>query len=392
MRNQTFITALVLTDYCFLLLSAVSFAQTKFQIAIGGSDREVKYGYSDAKQTSDGGYIIVTHRTTPIIAGSSYLYLLKTDANGTIVWTKMFDAGTVGSAVQQTSDGGYIISGFNLVSGNLYDIFLLKTDGSGTILWSKSYGGTNYEYGSYLLKNSVQQTSDGGYIIGGTTTSFGAGNSDMYLLKTDGSGTLLWSKTFGGASAEEGYSVQQANDGGYIITGYTASFGAGNWDLYLVKTDASGNISWSRAFGGTDWDEGYSVKQTSDGGYIVSGRTKSFGQGGYDVYLLKTDASGNLTWSKTFGSAGNEFGNSVQQTADGGFVIAGLAPGGGIWSDAYLVKTDGNGDLLWSRKFGGNGQEEFLSIQQTSDGGYIISGYTSSYGAGDIDIYLIKTD
>ncbi len=160
-------------------------------------------------------------------------------------------------------------------------------------LWTRTYGGDDWDRGE-----SVQQNSDGGYIIAGLTKSYGAGNDDVYLVKTDSIGDTLWTKTFGGIEIDRGYSVQQTSDEGYIITGETNSYGAGNGDVYLIKTDASGNMQWDKTFGGTASDRGESVQQTSDGGYIIAGWTHSYGAGYFAVYLIKVGPSGGIEEEK----------------------------------------------------------------------------------------------
>jgi hypothetical protein len=220
------------------------------------------------------------------------------------------------------------------------DVYLVKTSASGDTLWTRTYGGTGEDYG-----NSVQQTSDSGYIVAGYTNSFGAGNEDVYLVKTSASGDALWTRTYGGTGEDYGNSVQQTSDSGYIVAGWTNSFGAGGHDIYLIKTNASGDTLWTRTYGGTGGDEGYSVQQTSDGGYIIAGYTGSFGAGGWDVYLIKTNASGDTLWTSTYGGAYDDWGYSVGQTSDGGYIVAGFTDSwSGSW-DVYLVKTDGNGSV-----------------------------------------------
>jgi hypothetical protein len=353
-------------------------------------------GYDEGnsvQQTSDGGYIIVG-RTTSFGAGNQDVYLIKTDASGNAVWTKTFggtnDDG--GYSVRQTSDGGYIIAGFtkSFGAGN-QDVYLIKTDASGNSVWTKTYGETNNDNG-----NSVQQTSDGGYIITGTYGSSGA-NADVYLIKTNANGNGVWIRTFGGAGYgnDYGFSVQQTSDGGYIIAGATLTENGGIFknSVYLIKTNASGNSVWEKTIGGTQDDYGYSVQQTSDGGYIVAGYTYSYGVGSGDVYLIKTDANGNTTWTKTFGGTDLDGGCSVRQTSDGGYIVAGFTQSFGAGSyDVYLIKTNANGNSTWTRTIGGANNDCGYSVQQTSDGGYIIAGYTGSYGAGGFDVYLVKTD
>jgi hypothetical protein len=356
--------------------------------AIGGKNND--WG-SSLIQISDGGYAI-TGFTFSFGAGETDVYVVKLDANGNLQWTKTiggpdFD---VGASLIQTSDGGYAIAGstesFGAGSG---DVYVVKLDANGNLQWTKTIGGKNADGG-----NSLIQTSDGGYAIAGFTQSFGAGEKDVYVVKLDAHGNLQWTKTIGGKNADGGNSLIQTSDGGYAITGSTRSFGAGEADVYVVKLDANGNLQWTKTIGGPASEAGFSLIQTSDGGYAIAGKTESFGAGETDVYVVKLDANGNLQWTKTIGGKSDDWGSSLIQSSDGGYAIAGDTKsfGAGKW-DVYLVKLNANGNLQWA-KTTGTKNEYFSksSLIQTSDGGYAITGLTESFGAGNYDVYVVKLE
>jgi hypothetical protein len=348
----------------------------------GGADVDI--GRS-VQQTSDGGYIVVGFAYSNL---NGDVYLVKTDADGNQEWARTFGGSESdeGHSIRQTSDGGYIVLG---ASGSYRaDFWLVKTDADGNQVWTKGFGETGVGLG-----RSVQQTSDGGYILVGTTELDPADSGDIRLIKTDASGNQTWAQTFGGLGHQDGHSVQQTGDGGYILVGETDSCEGAESDVYLIKTDADGNQTWARTFGAEGCDYGYSVRQTSDGGYIVGGHSQNSGgtNSGRDVYLIKTDASGNQVWAATFGGTNWDGGRSVQQTSDGGYIVAGYC-GDGDSGDVYIIKTDASGNKTWAKSLGGTGYDDCHSVQETADGGYVLCGRTSSYGAGRDDVWLIKTD
>ena len=306
-------------------------------------------------------------------------------------WTKTFGGveWDEGYCVQQTQDGGFVITGTtgSYGAGN-DDIWLIKTDASGDTAWTRTFGGSGDEVG-----NAVRQTQDGGFIVVGYTCPHGTSERDVWLVKTDASGNDVWDKTFGGVGLDEGSSVEQTPDGGYIIAGFTESSSPSGSDAWLIKTDADGDTVWSRAFGGERADWGTSVGRTMDGGYFVAGYTYSYGAGGGDMWLVKTDATGNRIWDRTFGGAGRDDGYSAQQTLDGGYVIAGNTESYGAGdADMWLVKTDAAGDTVWTRSFGGTSGDYGRSVQQTRDGGFIVVGITSSFGAAWDNVWLVRAD
>ena len=373
-----------------LLVPCSSVAQSgdeQWNRTFGGSGWDV--GFSVA-QTSDGGYIVAGY-TRSYGAGGNDVWLIKTDSEGNRQWSRTFGGSDWDGAycVAQTSDGGYIVAGYTRsYDAGADDVWLIKTDSEGNRQWSRTFGGSDWD-GAYW----VAQTSDGGYILTGWRGSYiGRHQNDIWLIKTDSEGNEQWSRTFGGLLLDVGRCVRQTTDGGYIVIGKTWSYGAGCYDVWLIKTDSEGNKQWSRTFGGSDWDVGNCVVQTSDSGYIIAGRTTSYGAGAGDAWLVKTDSEGNEQWNKTFGGSGYDVGYSVAQTSDGGYIIAGEARSyADSRGDAWLIKADSEGNEQWSQTFGGLGYYDVgYSVAQTSDGGYIVTGWTRSYGAYRDSVWLIK--
>ena len=256
------------------------------------------------------------------------------------------------------------------------------------MVWNKTYGGT----GNDRVWSAVQ-TADGGYAIAGYTTSFGAGGDDVWLVKTDSAGDALWNHTYGGKGNDVAFSVVQTTDGGYALAGDTTSFGAGSWDFWLVKTDSTGNMVWNKTYDRTSQDWVWSVVQTSDGGYALAGASGSSSNAGLsDFWLVKTDSSGDMLWNQAYGGVNFDRGYSVVQTVDGGYIVAGETSSFGAGdSDVWLVKTDSIGNMVWNKTYGGANPDWARSVVQTSDGGYAIAGMTESFNSRGVrNAWLIK--
>jgi hypothetical protein len=362
---------------------------------ISGNENEAR----SLIQTGDGGYAMLGF-TKHWETGWAYtldFWLVKTDPAGNVEWNRTYGAPTCiylesGESVVQTSDGGYALAGYAGIYGELipyYDFWLVKTDSLGNMEWNQTYGGADVD-----MAYSVVQTSDGGYIMTGATNSYGAGKTDFYLVKTDSLGNMEWNQTYGGADHDYAYSVVETGDGEYVIAGFTKSYGAGDYDIWLVKADSAGNMMWNQTYGGTLADRGYAVVQTAGGGYAIAGETRSFGAGDYDFWLVKADSAGNMMWNQTYGGTQKEEAYSIVQTSDGGYALAGWTRSFAVGSyDFWLVKTDSTGNMKWNQTYGGTGYDTALawSVVQTVDKGYAIAGYIHMPSLGVTDFWLIKT-
>ncbi len=315
------------------------------------------------QKTADGGYIV---------ACESDIHKLLYD--GTIQWSKYVGSTCLAYDCKPLDDNGYIYTGRPSSGPGYNDANLVKLDPSGNLVWSKTFGGTSTDR-SYC----VIRTSDGGYALAGSTRSFGAGSDDMYLVKTDSAGNLLWFKTFGGTSSDWAKCVIQAIDGGYVLLGHTDEGSSG---IYLVKTDSNGNLLWSKTFGDDWYYFGHCVKQTTDGGYILSGFVDTGG-----IYIVKLDRNDSVVWEKLIHEASG--GYSIEQTPDGGYIVAGEM-NQPFDASSCLVKLDSSGNFEWSKNYGEHDHANLTSVFNAPGGGYIIGG--SQYLVPSYRAVVIKTD
>lgn len=335
---------------------------------------------SQVLQANDDGYIIVgssRQNSDPTV-----IWVLKTDQLGNMQWERFYGGPVfeTGQSVLITADGGYLISATvqdTLNPGD--DISFIKIDGIGNFEWEVQFAKNEDDW----IRES-QHTADGGFIHTGATGIF-RDSLDFLLLKTDSECNTEWAVTFGGELYEGSFSVQQTTDGGYITAGGTESYGSGWVDVYIVKTDSRGNLEWDAVFGYADYDKALAVRQTQDGGYLILGYTYSFSSN-CDLWLIKIDCLGNMEWDQVLDNGGADYGYSFLEAPDGGFVIT-----GGTGGDLWLFKTDSIGNIEWETSIGyqGNSNEGGKSLQQTSDGGYIVAGIIDP-GGGMLDLWLVK--
>jgi hypothetical protein len=413
-----------------LFCHVFTFAQAPdiiWQKCLGGATDD--YARS-IQQTTDGGYIVagtfsLWYVNMPGNNVDRNFGIVKLDANSNIAWQKSLGGIGVESAssIQQTSDGGYIVAGVsNSIDGDVtenhgwLDYWIVKLDANGNITWQKSLGGSGYDGAS-----TIQQTADGGYIVAGVSNSIDGdvtgnhGHDDFWIVKLDANGLITWQKSLGGSSSDGISSIQQTVDGGYIAAGYSISIdgdltGINNIGKYwIVKLDVNGNITWQKKLGGSGSDGANSIQQTADGGYIVAGLSDSNdgdvtgNHGMADFWIVRLDANGLIVWQKSLGGSSNDRANSIQQTSDGGYIVAGssISNDGDVTGnhgsyDCWIIQLDANGNIAWQKSLGGSGADYTSDILETADGGYIAAGYSISID-GDVtgnhglqDYWIVK--
>ena len=419
-----------LSRYVFALLAIILLPQPQqaqqsppaiqWRQSLGGSDKDQAYSI---QQTSDGGYIIAgwSSSTDDDVTGNhgnSDYWIVKLAKSGQMEWQSSFGGsrGDVATSITQTSDGGYVVAGLSFstdgdVTGNHggSDSWIVRLTSAGVMEWQKSLGGSRDE-----RANSIQQTSDGGYIVAGVSNSNDGdvtprnGTSilnDYWIVKLTTAGSIAWQKSLGGSGRDEATSIQQTSDGGYIVAGWsrsndgdvTSHNGASDsTDFWIVKLANVGAIQWQKSLGGSSHEYAYSIKQTADNGYIVAGWSSSENgdvtgnHGGNDSWIVKLTMTGEMEWQQSFGGSGGDGAASIQQTSDGGYVVAGGSEstdgdvtGNHGSGDVWVVKVASAGSIQWQKSLGGGRDENALSIQQTQDGGYIVAGWSSSNN-GDV--------
>jgi len=350
------------------------------------------------QQTADGGYVICG-TSDSFTNGYDDALVYKLTATGAKEWRKNYggEGYDNGSVIRQTADGGYILAGSSdSYSTGSKDFIVYRLDAAGNKLWRRTYGGDSIE-----KLESVVQTNDGGFVIAGHTFTYSNGDYDLLVYKLDAAGNKQWRKNYGGSEGEGGGYIEQTADGGYILGGWSRSYSSGESDFLVYKLTASGAKEWRKNYGGTGNDVAKSIYQTADGGYVIAGTTNSYVHAftlpppAGDILVYKLSASGQKEWRKNFGGTANEHGFDARQTADGGYILCGDTLHYTNGSDDILVyRSDAAGNKLWRKNFGGVGWDNGYRIFQTADGGYLVFGDTQSYSqtGADADLLVYKVD
>ncbi|OYU83949.1 MAG: hypothetical protein CFE24_08790 [Flavobacterium sp. BFFFF2] len=419
----------ILLSLVLALVQMVAFAQSPYiewQKTLGGTSDEY---VSTIQPTSDGGYIMAgyTRSTNLNVSGNhggNDAWIVKLGASGTILWQKCLGGTSddYASSIQSTPDGGFIMVGYTQsndgdVTGNhgSQDAWVVKLTGAGNLTWQKTFGGTSYD--SF---NGIQLTSDGGYVVSGSTTSFDGdvignhGGGDAWVAKLSTTGTLVWQNCLGGSNQDGASSIKTTPDGGYILACLTQSTDGdvignhGFYDFWVVKLSTTGNLQWQACFGGTHLDIPNSIQTTPDGGYVVAGNSWSTdgdvtGNHGRDAWIVKLSATGVLQWEKAIGGTGNESAQNIQLTNEGSYIVAGQTnstdgdvSGNHGETDFWAVKLSSTGNLVWQKTVGGTSSDSAISVQITTDGGYLLAGNSDS-NDGDVsgnhgrsDCWIVK--
>ena len=386
MSKLTLISCIVLVTLMasLIVIPAANASVATWSKTFGGAANDRAFGLV---KTQSGGYALLGTSTSFSSSGLITAYLVTTDAEGNLIWNQTYSGLGVAfpCCLIQTSDGGFAFAGYSYdlnFTGSI-NPWLARVDPAGNLQWNQTYSTLGN-----LIANLVQ-TSDGGYALVGYTTS-----SEDYiyswLAKIDSQGNLEWKKDYGSSGDNEIFNIIQANDGGYFLGGYTTEIGAGLEDFWLLKTDSAGIAVWNKTYGGAGYDILGNFVQASDGGFALFGYSNSSDTNSEDFFIVKTDSSGTLQWSKTYGGSAVEEVFSGIQATDGGYVLVGVTTEYGS-GHALMIKTDTNGILSWNKTYSDSAESVLYSIVQANDGGYAMAGYTNSTSTEQY-FWFLKTD
>lgn len=354
-----------------------------FDQTYGGESIDI---FQSVVTTADQGFLLAG-LTRSMGAGGFDMYLVMTDSEGEMSWEETYGGrgSDICNQVLSSGDNEFVLAGCTSSAGEGgFDFFLLKVDDEGDVIWENTYG-TESRDSCY----AVIQTEDG-FLLAGNSYGIGAGGSDIFIVKTDENGNEQWRESYGGEQNEVCYSVIQTEDEGFLLAGSTTSFGEGNSDVYLVKIDSEGSLEWDQTYGGAGFDNCFSMVADNDGNLLLTGYTYSFGAGRFDVYLIKIDEDGELIWEQPYGAALDEVGRSVFLSDDGNYFVGGstFSYGNG-GSDLFLMEVDTDGNMSWISTYGGE-ENDFDNCVIRTDDGFAFTGYSNSQGAGSYDAYLVK--
>jgi hypothetical protein len=351
-------------------------------LTIGDGNRDGAVAVSTA---ADGNFLV---------AGSYYahgagsvLWIGKLGPDGSVLWQRLIGGRGDGYyeplSMTQTPDGDIILAGrVNLFGDQLFDMWIVRLDASAAVIWQKSMGGTDHD-----AALDAVVTGDGGLVVCGRTASFSLGYDDVWVVGMDGSGAVLWQEALGGAGYDDAYAVTRTSGGEIVVVAETSSSGSGNPDLWLLFLDESGALLRQEALGGGEYDFGYDVLQSRDGGLVIAGSTLSFGEGFYDLWLVKTDILGSILWQETMGGGDTDGAASIVELADGNLLVAGSAQSFGRGeADAWILQLDPDGSVTRQRTLGSEGYDGAASVAEGPDGSIVIAGQTNGLGEGAMDI------
>lgn len=392
MKHSPLLKSAAIITFILVCLSLRLTSQTiKIQKSFGGTKDDMAFS---VREQADGNYVLFgwTKSFGKLTPTDANFYLLQIKPNGDSVRGKNYHAGAseLGLSMEITKEKGYILAGNYMVNFRS-SYLLIKIKPNLDTAWTKKYV-SPWKHSDNTF-TSVKQTADKGYILAGYCNGFDTTNTDIWLIKTDSMGDTLWTKHYGGAFNDEAWSVINTSDGGFAILGSTFSYGknSGSYsDVYLLKTKSNGDTLWTRHYGGSYNDFGSEIVETSDQGFIIAASSASFGKGMSDVWLIKTNQSGDTTWTKTFGTASEDQGRFVRPY-NGGYVVGGMSYGTGTGnSDGYIIFTNSTGSLLKTITAGGPNLDEFWGAEITKANDLLVVGNTQSMGFGFNDIYFVK--